>query len=151
MKDKNKIKDEEAYKKGKEKSIEELRKNSAEELVKEIKRETAMTPTGAAVFILDSSAMTEMINQTSIGKELLEKIKTVKDSGARFFCMTTQSSFYNAIYKANSDANIQAIQKLLYVCEIMEDDANFMKDEEVTESILFFVKMLNERGRPMRF
>ena len=76
-----------------------------------------MTDKNMNIFI-DSSALQEMIEEKGAGKELLIKLKSLKDSGAIIHVQTTPAQLFGAIFFADSKCSIQNIQKILSIVEM---------------------------------
>ena len=96
-------------------------------------------------FIIDSSVLIEMFEGKNKGhsNDLLMKLKELKDNKQEVKVVTTLSSFLRAIFLADSNVNINKIQKTLTFLKIAPDFIDFKNEEEVREEIIRFAGVIS--------
>ena len=97
---------------------------------------------------IDSSALKNMFEgkNKEHSDDLLKKMKEIKDMGGKFKAITTLSSFLRAIFLADSNVQINKIQKTLSFLEVMPSFADFKNEEAVRNEVIELAKILSRKS-----
>lgn len=99
-----------------------------------------------AIFIIAPDVLQKMFEGHKQGKELLEKMNYIKQSGGELYALTTLASFQRSIYLMNGNIPVSAIQKTLNFLTIAPSFANFMDEKAVVDEILIYAKTATKMG-----
>ena len=111
--------------------------------------EKDITKMEGILFLIDNSALRDMINgdEKSKGKELLNKLKQMKDEGKEVNAVTPLSCLLRAIWTAEPTSTINDLQKLLSFLEIRPSFSNFKNEKEVTDEVLMIAQNLSGKKK----
>lgn len=93
------------------------------------------------LFLVDSSVLVPMFegNNTAKAVEVLDMMSSMKSKGIPFKAVTTLVSFLEALWKANSKAQIKNIQSVMEIIEVVATpETDYKNHDKVVDDIIKF-------------